>query len=168
LDSLGGDAFVVVLSALGGQVDEDEFAVSYRGVPLGVPVMTRDGEQFGVLEHVLEVPEVDVFEGIVVWVGHGGWMDRHVQHELAKGHRSAARHMGVISTSNHLRFVEADKIAAITVGYIRCDLDREEAGRLQPPQGTSPVYYATAIDEARTVNNRYGQMFGRGYWRREQ
>jgi hypothetical protein len=149
-------------------VDEDEFVVSYRGVPLGVPVMTRDGEQFGVLEHVLEVPEVDVFEGIVVWVGHGGWLDRHVQHELREGHRNAARHMGAISTAGHLRFVEADKIAAITVGYIRCDLDREEAGRLQPPQGTSPVYYANAIDQARTVNTYYGQMFGRGRWRREQ
>jgi len=146
--------------------DEDEFLIAYSGVPLGVPVMTRDGEQFGVLEHVLEVPEVDVFEGIVVWVGHGGWMDRQVQHELREGHRSAARHMGVISRAGHLRFVEADKIAAITVGYIRCDLDREEAGRLQPPQG-APVYYANAIDEARTANNQYGQMFGRGFWRRE-
>ncbi len=75
--------------------------------------------------------------------------------------------MGAISTAGHLRFVEADKIAAITVGYIRCDLGREEAEQLQPPQG-APVYYANAIDQARTVNTYYGQMFRPGRWRREQ
>ena len=48
---------------------EDEFQISYQGVTLGVPVLNRDGEQFGILEHVLAVEEEDIFEGIVVWVG---------------------------------------------------------------------------------------------------
>jgi len=52
--------------------DEELFAVSYQGVTPGVPVLTRDGEQFGILEHVLEVPEEDVFDGIVVWTGGRG------------------------------------------------------------------------------------------------
>ena len=68
--------------------------------------------------------------------------------------------MGAIATAGHLRFVEADKIAAITVGYIRCDLDREEAERLPPPQGGAPVYYANAIDQA-TPTGPYGdRMYG--------
>ena len=53
-------------------VMDDEFQTSYQGVTLGVPVLTKDGEQFGILEHVLAVEEEDIFEGIVVWVG-GGW-----------------------------------------------------------------------------------------------
>ena len=149
---------------------DDEFPISYSGVTPGVPVVTRDGQQFGFLEHVLEVPEVDVFEGIVVWVGHGGWMDRQVQHELREGHRSAARHMGVISRAGDLRFVEADKIAAITVGYIRCDLDLSEAGTLPPPTG-APVFYANAIDQATPRgpygNGLYGGMFGRARWKQD-
>ena len=58
---------------------DDEFAISYLGVTPGVPVLTRDGEEFGILEHVLEVPEEDIFEGIVVWVGGGSWADRFEQ-----------------------------------------------------------------------------------------
>ena len=50
---------------------DDEFAISYLGVTPGVPVLTKDGTEFGILEHVLDVPEIDIFEGIVVWVGGG-------------------------------------------------------------------------------------------------
>jgi len=63
----------------------------------------------------------------------------------------------------------------ITVGYIRCDLDRAEVGLLQPPSG-APVFYANAIDQAgpgphvytgRYGNQMYGGMFGRARWRQE-
>ncbi len=47
------------------------FPVSCQGVSPGVPVLTRDRTQFGILEHVPEVPEEDVFDGIVVWTGGG-------------------------------------------------------------------------------------------------
>jgi len=115
---------------------DDEFAISYLGVTPGVPVLTRDGEEFGILEHVLEVPEEDIFEGIVVWVGGGSWADRH-----------------------HLRFVEADKIAAITVSYIRCDLDRSQAEMLQPPSST-PVIQVSYHGQAQPTNQTYRNLFG--------
>jgi hypothetical protein len=121
-------------------VDDDEMVVSYEGVPRGVPVLTKDGEQFGTLEHVLEVPELDVFDGIVVFVGGSHRRD--------------------------LRFVDADKVAAITVGYIRCDLDKSEVGLLQPPADDSPAFYANAIDQAKR-HEFFGRMFGRAHWRRE-
>jgi hypothetical protein len=156
---------------------DDEFQVSYEGVSLGVPVLTKDREQFGLLEHVLAVEEEDIFEGIVVWVGGGAWAQRKIQRELSMGHQSAARFLETFR-HNDLRFVEADKVAAITVGYIRCDLDRSQIGMLQPPTG-APVYYANAIDQAgppqqmyvdpygnRTYGNQmYGGMFGRARWR---
>jgi hypothetical protein len=152
-------------------VDGDENQVSYQGVTPGVPVLTRDGEQFGILEHVLEVPELDVFDGIVVWVGHGGVAEWRIQRELSLGHRTAARLLEKLSHSGDLRFVDADKVAVITPAYIRCDLDRSGVALLQPPQG-APAYYANAIDQAQPVsmhyvNGQYGRMFGRAHWTRE-
>ena len=107
---------------------EDEFLVSYEAVTPGIPVLTRDKEQFGILEHVLEVPQLDLFDGIVVWVGGGALADREIQRELAKGHQATARNLERASHSGGLRFVDADKIAAITAGYIRCDLDHSRSG----------------------------------------
>lgn len=158
--------------------DDDEFAVSYQGVTPGVPVLTSDGKQFGILEHVLEVPEEDVFEGIVVWTGEGGWADRRIQRDLSKGAQSAA-HMLELLQPQHLRFVDADHIEAITVAYIRCALDAAQVTALPPPARNAPVYYANAIDQAAPdypqYGNRpgygnhamYGSMFGRARWRRE-
>lgn len=151
-------------------MDDDEFPVSYEGVTPGVPVLTRDREQFGVLEHVLEVPELDVFDGIVVWVGHGGVAEWRIQRELAAGHRTMARFLENMTRSGDLRFVDADQIAAITAAYIRCDLDGSDVGRLPAPQGDTPVYYANAIDQAQPVtrswlNGQYRSMFGRARWR---
>jgi hypothetical protein len=153
-------------------VDEED-QISYEAATLGLPVLTKDAEQFGVLEHVLAVEEEDIFEGIVVWVGRGGWVERKVQRELSMGHQSAARFLETFR-HNDLRFVHADKIAAITVGYIRCDLDRSQAELLQPPSGP-PVFYANAIDQAgppqayydRYGNRMYGGMFRRARWRQE-
>jgi hypothetical protein len=148
---------------------DDEFPISYSGVTPGVPVLTRDGRQFGFLEHVLEVPEEDLFDGIVVWIGSGGWADRRIQREVSEGHRSAARFLESFRPHD-LRFVDADQVAAITVGYIRCDLGLADVGALPPPTG-APVFYANAIDQAGRVgpygNRLYGGMFGRARWRQE-
>ena len=152
-------------------MDDDEFPISYAGVSPGVPVLTKDGHQFGFLEHVLEVAEEDIFEGIVVWVGSGSWLDRRIQHDLSVGHTSAAHRLEAFRHQD-LRFVEADKIAAITVGYIRCDLDESAAGALPPPSG-APVFYANAIDQAGPPyaggygNQFYGGLFRRARWRQE-
>src|ERR1700758_5777731 len=70
--------------------DDEQFAVSYQGVSPGVPVLTKDGTQFGILEHVLEVPEEDVFDGIVVWTGGGGWLDRRVPRDPSRGAETGA------------------------------------------------------------------------------
>jgi hypothetical protein len=146
---------------------EDEFLVSYEAVTPGVPVLTRDGEQFGILEHVLEVPQLDLFDGIVVWVGGGGLTDREIQKELAKGHQSAARGLERGSLSGGLRFIDADKIIAITAGYIRCDLDQSEVGLLSPPDG-APVYHVNMLGvTGPALHNRIGRMFRRPHWTRE-
>ncbi len=152
------------------------FPVSYQGVSPGVPVLTRDGTQFGILEHVLEVPEEDVFDGIVVWTGGGSWLDRRVQRDLSSGEASAARRLELLRPE-HLRFVDADKVAAITAGFVRCDLDAAQAAALPPPARDTPLYYATAIGQAPGgggygnqppygYHAMYGTLFRRARWTR--
>ena len=147
-------------------MDDELFAVSYQGVTPGVPVLTKDGTQFGILEHVLEVPEEDVFDGIVVWTGGGSWLDRRIQRDLSRGEASAARRLELLQPQ-HLRFVDADQVAAITTGYIRCDLDAAQASTLPPPAHDAPLFYANAIDQARYRNHAmYGTLFRRARWTR--
>lgn len=160
-------------------MDEDDelLVVSYQGVSPGVPVLTSDGTQFGILEHVLEVPEEDIFDGIVVWTGGSGWVDRQIQRDLGKGAVSAARRLELLQPQ-HLRFVDADRVAAITVGYIRCALDSAQASALPPPAYNTPAYYANAIDQAPGFPSyangpgygnhaMYGSLFRRAHWRRD-
>ena len=45
---------------------DTEPAVSYRAAVPGTPVLTRSGKEIGTLEHVLGVPDEDLFDGLVV------------------------------------------------------------------------------------------------------
>jgi hypothetical protein len=152
---------------------DEEFQIAYSGATPGTPVLTRDRQQFGILEHVLAVDEEDVFDGIVVFVGQGGWVERKIQRELSAGHRSAARFLETFRPGD-LRFVDAGQVLEITVGDIRCDLDLAQAAQLPPPSGP-PVFYANAIDQAGPGpayggpygNRLYGGMFRRARWRQE-
>jgi hypothetical protein len=63
--------------------------------------------------------------------------------------------------------VDADKVAAITAGYIRCDLDQSEVGLLAPPDG-APVYHVNTLGvTGPALHNRLGRMFRRPHWTRE-
>jgi hypothetical protein len=87
-------------------VNEDAQPVSYEGAPLGVPMLTSTGSQFGTLEKVLELPSEDLFDGVIVSTEHGR------------------------------RFVDRDQIAEITTEYIRCAIDDAAAAALPEPSGT--------------------------------
>ncbi len=67
----------------------DDTAISYKAAVIGTPVLSSSGATIGTLEHVLEVPEVDVFDGIVI-----------------------ATHAG-------LRFIDADQVREITRSHIQ-------------------------------------------------
>ena len=66
--------------------------------PRDSPVLSSAGTQIGTLEHVLEVPEVDVFDGIV------------------------------IATQAGLRFIDADYVQRITRSCIWSSLDDADPG----------------------------------------
>ena len=45
--------------------------ISYLVLEEGTPVLSRDGEEIGTVEHVLADEDADVFDGLVVDVGGG-------------------------------------------------------------------------------------------------
>ena len=49
----------------------DDAAISYQAVPVGVPVLTATGHEIGTLEHVLQIPAEDLFDGLVVATADG-------------------------------------------------------------------------------------------------
>ncbi len=76
---------------------DDDTAVSYQAAVTGSRVLSASGHQIGTLEHVLEVPQLDLFDGIV------------------------------IHTSAGLRFIDPDRIEKITRSYIKCSISDDQA-----------------------------------------
>jgi len=93
----------------GHGVTEDGGApIAYSALQKGVPVISRSGHQFGTLERVLEVPEADIFHGIVV------------------------------ATADGLRFVDRDHVERITTSQINCALSDEQAAELPDASSEDP------------------------------
>ena len=102
---------------------------------VGTPVLSSTSSEFGTVEHVLQIPEEDLFDGIAVKTKHG------------------------------LRFVDRDQIADITTTLVRCSLTDEEAANLPAPQGTLVLHPDTARDEGPSLTARFGRLFGRVKWK---
>jgi hypothetical protein len=119
-------------------MSEDAQPVSYEGVPLGVPLLSSTGEQFGTLVKVLEIPQEDLFDGVIVQVGH--------EH----------------------RFVDRDQIAEITTEYIKCDLDEDAISTLPMPSGTPVFDADTSYGEGNTFRDWVHRTFGHGGWQAEK
>jgi hypothetical protein len=109
--------------------------ISYRGLPVGTKVISTTDTQFGTVEHVLQIPELDIFDGIAVKTKHG------------------------------LRFVDRDQITTITTTLVRCALTDEEAAALPAPSGTLVLHPDTAHDEGPSLTARFGRLFGREHWK---
>ena len=115
----------------------DDRPISYQAATRGTPVLSSTGTQIGTLEHVLEVPEVDVFDGIV------------------------------IATKAGLRFIDADYVQEITRGQIRCSLDDTQAAQLQPPDGSPAYRVDALADSGHNLHDIFGRLFRRPHWIRE-
>jgi hypothetical protein len=113
---------------------DTEPAVSHRAAVPGTPVLTRTGTEIGTLEHVLEVPREDLFDGLVV------------------------------ATEWGLRFIDAGEVELITVRHVRSRLDDEQAARLPPPQGTVVYSVSSMDEIGDALDERLGQMFCRPRW----
>ena len=50
----------------------DGESISYMALQPGTPVVSASGAAFGTVEHVLQVPELDLFDGLAVKTHHHG------------------------------------------------------------------------------------------------
>ena len=115
----------------------EDSAISYQAAELGTPVLSSTGTRIGTLEHVLQIPELDVFDGIV------------------------------IATEAGLRFIDADSIREITRGHIQSSLDDDQARRLPPPDGPPVYRVDALEDTGHSFHDVLGRLFRRPHWTRE-
>lgn len=112
----------------------DDVAISYQAAPAGIPVLTATGREIGTLEHVLQIPEEDLFDGLVV------------------------------TTKDGLRFVDADQVQLITATYIRSTLDTDAAAHLPAPDGPPVYHVDALADTGQSLGDRLGRLFRRARW----
>lgn len=109
--------------------------ISYEAIIVNTPVVTSTGTQFGTVHHVLQIPELDVFDGLSVKTRHG------------------------------LRFVDRDQITEITTTVVRCALSDAQATGLPAPSGSPVEEFDLARTEGPSLSARLGRLFGRPHWR---
>jgi hypothetical protein len=93
-------------------VGDDGYAISYKLLARGVPVVTADGADVGTVERVLENEREHIFDGIVVRSDRG---------EL---------------------FVDAPEVARIAERQVTLSIDAGEAARLPPYEPGAPEFQA--------------------------
>lgn len=112
--------------------------IAYGALEKGTAMLTRSGRQFGTVEHVLQIPEEDLFDGIVT------------------------------ATEQGLRFVDRDQIEAITTAYVRCAITDEEADALPAPDGEPIYTVNALQDVGGSLADRLGRLFRRPRWTQEK
>jgi hypothetical protein len=115
-------------------VDEGR-PISYEALAVDTPVVSSSGTEFGKVHHVLQIPELDLFDGISVKTRHG------------------------------LRFVDREQITQITTTMVRCSLTDGEAASLPAPSGPPALEVDVAHDEGSSLSARLGRLFGRPHWK---
>ena len=115
----------------------DGTPISFEAAVRGTPVLSSSGKPIGTLEHVLEVSELDIFEGIVIATRHG------------------------------LRFIDADHLSEFTTTHIRSSLDDEEAAELPPPSGPPVYSVDALANTGHSLHDVIGRLFGRPHWKRD-
>ena len=104
----------------------------------GAPVRASGCKEVGTVVHVLHVPELDVFDGLVV------------------------------RTSGGLCFADASQVADITDRYVMLNLPAEDAERLGRPQEPAVFHADPSEHAGGSLHDWFGQMFGRSHWKKDR
>jgi hypothetical protein len=81
----------------------EEHEIAYTGLAHGTRVLSSQGDVIGTVERVLDIPDLDLFDGIV------------------------------IETPDGDRFVDRDQVSRITTLAVYCTVTTEEAANLSVP-----------------------------------
>ena len=114
---------------------DDGKPISYLALANGTPVLSSSGSEFGTVVHVLQIPELDEFDGIVV-----GTKDGH-------------------------RFVDRDQITAITTSHVQSNLSDDQATALPAPDGPPVLHLDVEYDQGSSLSARFARLFRRPHWR---
>lgn len=117
---------------------DDSDPIAYTALQPGTIVQSSDGQEFGTVEAVLQVEEVDVFDGIVV------------------------------KTAQGTLFVDADRVGSIFTSHVLTTLSPDEVARLPQPDQSPVYHVDADDDTGNSAADRFGRMFGRGKWKRER
>jgi hypothetical protein len=115
----------------------DDTPIAYEAAEHGTPVLTATGARIGTLEHVLEVPDLDLFDGIVIATHHG------------------------------LRFIDAERVVRITRSQLSTDLTDGEAADLPAPDGPPVYHVDAFQNSGHNLHDVLGRFFGRPHWTRD-
>ena len=115
----------------------DDTPISHEAAARGTQLLSSAGTQIGILEHVLQVPELDVFDGIV------------------------------IATKAGLCFIDADYVQQVTRRHVRCSLDDTQTAQLPPPEGSPVYHVDALADSGHSLHDILGRLFRRPHWIRE-
>ena len=110
--------------------------ISYEALEPGTPVLSSSGQPFGTVEHVLQVPELDLFDGLAVKSHHHGH-----------------------------RFVDRDQVVDITTAEVTTTVADDQVDSLPAPNGPLVLHPDTARDEGSSLSARWGRLFGREHWK---
>ena len=100
------------MSSLNVVDDDDGYAISYKLLERGVPVVTSDGAELGTVDRMLENEREHIFDGIVVRSGRGDL------------------------------FVDAPEVARIAERRVTLSIDAEAAAGLPMYEPGAPEYQA--------------------------
>jgi PRC-barrel domain len=92
-------------------VPDEGFPIAYRVLERGVPVLSRDGDEIGTVDHVVAAMDQDIFHGVVIASGRLG-----------------------------RRFVPAEDVASLHERGVDLRITTAEVAELPAPGGGAPEY----------------------------
>ncbi len=110
-------------------MDDHGAPASYLTLEPGTPVYASDGEQVGAVEHVLAVPDDDIFDGIV------------------------------LVTEVGRRFADAPLVAEIYERGVEMTIDAAEAARLPEPSANAAALAADAGDPGSALGDKLSRAW---------
>ncbi len=116
----------------------DDTPIAYTALQKGTPVFTSDGIEIGRVEHVLQDPSLDLFDGLAVKTGKG------------------------------LRFVDAKRVGRITEASVQTNIADDEVRTLPEPHGSEVLDADPDEYGGNGLSAWFGRMFLREHWMRRK